>query len=80
MFKIWTRKSWVTKCSDPTEVVEWRVGELVITEFQNIYMVSASGVEYHAPENPVVKLGTRLHRQLEARWQREREEYFDVRM
>ncbi len=35
----WQRKSFVTKGSDPTQVVVWTDGTITITEFQGVYGV-----------------------------------------
>lgn len=38
----WFRKSWTTRCSDPTEVVVWARKDITgaITEFQGVYLGS----------------------------------------
>lgn len=60
----WHRKSWDTRCSDPTTVVEWAYwigGEELgtITEFQNVYV----GTDAFA-DNPPAALKLQ-HQQLE---------------
>lgn len=35
----WHRSEWVTPGADPTEVVEWKHGDITITQFQNVFKV-----------------------------------------
>lgn len=74
--KKWTRRSFTTRGSDPTEVVEWRFGkDLMISEFQGIYQVHQTGLDtlgvYIHNDGPVVVLGEALHKQLEREWRDE---------
>jgi hypothetical protein len=71
----WARKSYVTQCADPTQVVEWSNADLRITEFQGTY-----GIEFlHATcpdllETIITLLGTQLHEALESDHNREEDE------
>jgi len=70
----WSRKSYVTQCADPTQVVEWSNGDLRITEFQQVY-----DIEFLHPTCPdmlekiITLLGTQLHEALEAEHDRDQE-------
>jgi hypothetical protein len=71
----WSRKSYVTRGADPTQVVEWSNADLRITEFQQVY-----DIEFLHPTCPdlletiITLLGTQLHEALEAEHDREEDE------
>lgn len=69
---MWTRKSFVTRGADPTEVVEWSNGEFKLIKFQNTYQVKKlldKGGSTFTTYGPLIKLGKALHEALESAWQ-----------
>jgi hypothetical protein len=75
----WSRKSYVTQCSDPTQVVKWTNGSIIITEFQGVYVISMPRLKgTGAQQLESVKanfqtVGQTLHEMLENDYDREQE-------
>jgi hypothetical protein len=79
----WQRRSFVTRGSDPTQVVVWYTsldgGEtpcIEITEFQNVYTVDGGGDGPH--EGLIETLGRELHQSLEREFEAAEKQNEDV--
>jgi hypothetical protein len=75
----WSRKSYVTQCADPTQVVDWTNGSITITEFQGVYVISfprpkgTGAQQLEGLKAAFQSVGQTLHQVLENDYEREQE-------